>query len=80
MNQFLNYSIILNGKIFLTLFENVRFERMLILALSLTDEGILNQVGFTENEIKIIKDIALQKVHRQRSLKKYKAIEILDNK
>ena len=50
---------------FLTLFEDVRFERTLILVLSLTDEGILNQVGFTENEIKTIKDIALQKVHRQ---------------
>ena len=50
---------------FLTLFEDVRFARTLILVLSLTDEGILNQVGFTENEIKTIKDIALQKVHRQ---------------
>ena len=67
-------------KYFLTLFEDVRYERTLILVLSLTDEGILNQVGFTENEIKIIKDIALQKVHRQRSLKEYKAIEFLDNK
>ena len=67
-------------KYFLTLFEDVRYERTLILTLSLTDEGILNQVGFTENEIKIIKDIALQKVHRQRSLKEYKAIEFLDNK
>ena len=67
-------------KYFLTLFEDVRYERTLILVLSLTDEGILNQVGFTENEIKIIKDIALQRVHRQRSLKEYKAIEFLDNK
>ena len=67
-------------KNFLTLFEDVRYERTLILVLSLTDEGILNQVGFTENERKIIKDIALQKVHRQRSLKEYKAIEFLDNK
>ena len=67
-------------KYFLTLFEDVRYERTLILVLSLTDEGILNQVGFTESEIKIIKDIALQKVHRQRSLKEYKAIEFLDNK
>ena len=67
-------------KYFLTLFEDVRYERTLILVLSLTDEGILNQVGFTENEIKIIKDVALRKVHRQRSLKEYKAIEFLDNK
>ena len=67
-NQSLNYSIINNGKIFLTLFEDVRYERMSTLALSLTDEGILNQIGFTESEIKIFRDIALQKVHRQRSL------------
>ena len=67
-------------KYFLTLFEDVRYERTLILVLSLTDEGILNQVGFTENEMKIIKDVALRKVHRQRSLKEYKAIEFLDNK
>ena len=65
---------------FLTLFEDVRFERTFVLDLSLTDEGILNQVGFTENEIKIVKDIVLHKVHRQRSLKEYKAIEFLNNK
>ena len=62
------------------MFEDVRYERTLILVLSLTDEGILKQSGFTENEIKIIKDFALQKVHRQRSLKEFKAMEFLDNK
>ena len=49
--------------------------------LGLTDEGIFKQSGYTESEIKdnlshslfyrIIKDIALQKVHRQKSLKDF---------
>ena len=66
-------------KYFSTLFEDVRYERRVILVLSLTDEGILNQNGFTEDEIKIIKNIALQKVHKQRIIKEYKAIEILES-
>ena len=67
-------------KYFSTLFEDVRYERRVILVLSLTDEGILNQNGFTEDEIKIINNIALQKVHKQRIIKEYKAIEILESK
>ena len=47
---------------FISLFEDVRHERSLILLLSLTDEGILKQSGFTINEIKIIKNIALEKI------------------
>ena len=54
---------------FISLFEDVRHERSLILLLSLTDEGILKQSGFTINEIKIIKNIALEKIHRQKMLK-----------
>ena len=62
---------------FLSLFEDLRHERSLILLLSLTDESILKESGFTDDEIKIIKNIALQKVHRQRSLKEYNAIKFL---
>ena len=65
---------------FLSIFEDLRHERSLILLLSLTDESISKQSGFTDDEIKIIKNIALQKVHRQRSLKEYNAIKFLDNK
>ena len=48
---------------FISLFEDVRHERSLILLLRLTDGGILKQSGFTINEIKSIKNIALEKSH-----------------
>ena len=63
---------------FISLFEDVRHERSLILLLSLTDEGILKQSGFTNNEIKIIKNIALEKIHRQKMLKEYYALQLSD--
>ena len=49
---------------FINLFEDVRHERSLILLLSLTDSNILKQSGFTDNEIEIIKNIALQKIKK----------------
>ena len=63
---------------FISLFEDVRHERSLILLLSLTDEGILKQSGFTINEIKVIKNIALEKIHRQKMLKEYYALQLSD--
>ena len=64
---------------FISLFEDVRHERScLILLLSLTDQGILKQSGFTINEIKIIKNVALEKIHRQKSLKEYYALQLSD--
>ena len=64
---------------FNALFEDVRHERSLILLLSLTDEGILKQSGFAPNEVKIIKNIALEKVHRQKMLKDYYVRQIDNN-
>ena len=64
---------------FISLFEDVRHERSLILLLGLTDEGILKQSGFTINEMKIIKNIALEKNHRQKMLKEYYALQLSDN-
>ena len=63
---------------FISHFEDVRHERSLILLLNLTDEGILKQSGFTINEIKIIKTIALEKIHRQKSFKEYYALQLSD--
>ena len=63
---------------FISLFEDVRHEGSLILLLGLTDEGILKQSGFTINEIKIIKNIALEKIHRQKMLKEYYALQLSD--
>ena len=61
-NQFWKYLTKNKRKLFLKLFEDVRYDITLILALSLTDgeKGILKQSGFTEEEIKIFKLNALQ--------------------
>ena len=63
---------------FSNLFENIRHERSLILLLSLTDSDILKQSKFTDNEIEIIRSIALEKLHRQRILKEVAAMDLLE--
>ena len=63
---------------FINLFEDVRHERSLILLLSLTDSNILKQAGFRDNEIEIIKNIALQKLKRQSDLKNYIAMNLIE--
>ena len=63
---------------FSILFEDIRHERSLILLLSLTDSDILKQFKFTDNEIEIIKNLALEKLHRQRILKEYHAVSLLE--
>ena len=64
---------------FNTIFGDVRHERSLILLLSLTDTDILRQIKFTDDEIEIIKNLALEKLHRQRLLKKHVAMDLLEN-
>ena len=61
---------------FAVMFEDARHERSLILLLSLTDPGILKQAKFTDHEINIIKNLALEKLHRQRLLKEEVAIDL----
>ena len=63
---------------FNTNFEDVRHERTLILLLSLTDSDILKQSKFTDDEINIIKNLALEKLHRQRILKEHIAMDLLE--
>ena len=63
---------------FINLFEDVRHERSLILLLSLTDSNILKQAGFTDNEIEIIKSLALQKIKRRVDLKLYIAMNLIE--
>ena len=65
-------------KYFATLFDDVRHERSLIILLSLTDEGILKQTGFTNREIHLIKSLAVEKLHRYRTLKEYVALQLID--
>ena len=62
---------------FSLLFEDVRHERSLILLLSLLEPDILKQSKFTDNEVSIIKDIALEKIFRQRNLREYVAMDLL---
>ena len=63
---------------FNTIFEDIRHERSLILILSLTDPDILKQSKFTDDEIEIIENIALEKLHRQRNLKEIVALGLLE--
>ena len=59
---------------FAVMFEDVRYERSLFLLLSLTDPNILRQSKITYQDSSIIKDLALEKLHRQRILKEQAAI------
>ena len=63
---------------FNTIFEYVRHERSLILLLNLVEPEILKQAKFTDHEIDINKDIALQKLHRQRNFKEKFALNLLE--
>ena len=50
-------------------FEDVRQKRSLRLVLSLPDEAISKPTSFTDYEITIMKNLAVEKLHRQRVLK-----------
>ena len=63
---------------FNTIFEDIRYERCLVLLLSLVEPDILKQSKFTDHEIDIIKKIALEKLHRQRNLKEIFALDLLE--
>ena len=63
---------------FSNLFEDIRIERSMILILSLIDSDILKQSKFTDDEINIIRNLALEKLHRQRILKEYHAVSLLE--
>ena len=63
---------------FSNLFEDVRHERSLVLLLSLVELDILKRSKFTDDEINIIKNLALEKLHRQRILKEYHAVSLLE--
>ena len=63
---------------FNTIFEDVRHERKFILLLGLVEPEILRQSKLLDHEIEIIKNIALEKLHRQRNLEEIIALEILE--
>ena len=63
---------------FNTIFEDIRHERSLILLLNLSEPDILKQSKLLDHEIEIIKNIALEKLHRQRNLKEIVALDLLE--
>ena len=63
---------------FAGIFEVVRHERSLILLISIKDPDILEQSKFTDHEIDIIRNLALEKLHRQRTLKEHVAMDLLE--
>ena len=63
---------------FNTIFEDIRYERSLTLLLSLVEPDISKQSKFTDHEIDIFKNIALEKLHRQRNLKEIVALDLLE--
>ena len=56
---------------FNTIFEDIRYERSLILLISITEPDILKQSKFNDHEIGNIKNIALEKYFDNVILKKY---------
>ena len=63
---------------FSTMLADVRHERSLILILSLTDPDILRQSKFTDDGTKIIKNLALEILHKQRILKEHVAMDLIE--
>ena len=63
---------------FASIFEDVRLERSLIILLSLTDPDLLKQSKFTDDEVNIIRYLALEKLHRQRIIKEVAAMDLLE--
>ena len=62
---------------FNTIFEDIRYERCPILLLSLVEPNILHQSKFTNHEIEIIKNLALEKIHRQKNFKRNSCFRII---
>ena len=60
------------------MFEDVRHEQSLVSLLSLTVPDILKKAKLTVHEINILKNLALEKLHRQRILKEEVAIALLE--
>ena len=62
---------------FASFFKGLRHEGSLVSLVSLTDET-LNQTGFPDHEIKTLRNLALEKLHIQKSSKVYVALQLLE--
>ena len=65
---------------FATMFEDVTHERSLILLLSLTDPDVLKQSKFTDDEIEILQNLALEKLNRQKISIEHVAMDLLEKR
>ena len=63
---------------FNSIFEDIIYERALVLLLSIVEPDILKQSKFNDHEIEINKNIALENLHRQRILKEVVAMDLLE--
>ena len=63
---------------FSNLFEGIRFKRSPILLLGLAKPDILKQSKLTDDEKKLFKNLTLEKLHRQRILKEYHSVSVLE--
>ena len=63
---------------FATFFEDIGQERSPILLLSLVEPSILKQSKFTDHEADFVKNLALEKIHRQRIPKESIALDLLE--
>ena len=63
---------------FSNLFGKIYYESSLIFLLLLRDPDMLIQSKFTDNEVEITKNLAPEKLHRQRILKERIAIDLLE--
>ena len=64
---------------FAVMYDCVRQERYLNLVLSLTDPDIMRQRKITDHAIDILKNLVLEKLHRQRILKEHVAMSFLES-
>ena len=62
---------------FNNIFEDIRYEKSLVLLLSLVEPDFLKQSKITDHEIDSIKNIAPEKLHRKRNLKEIVALDLL---
>ena len=65
-------------QIFSNVFEDLRYERSLILPPSITESARLRKSKFTDHENDNIKNIALEKLYKQRFLKETIALDLLE--
>ena len=66
------------GACFATIVEDIRHKRSPILLPSLVGPDVMKQSKITDYEIEIVKNLALEKLHRQRNPKESFALDLLE--